>query len=349
MSKTAQGNFFEDFVVGQEILHATPRTVTESDATVYLALTGSRFAVHCSATLARMAGLPRPPLDDLLTFHLAFGRSVPDVSLNAIANLGYADGRFGALLYPGDTLLASSKVIGLKENSSGRSGTVHVRTRATKDDGREVLEFVRWVMVAKRDEASPAPAPVVPELPDHVAADRLTVPAGLRPRHFDRVLSGSMHRYESYEVGERIDHVAGMTIDEAEHRLATRLYQNPARVHFDARQARAGRFGRPLVYGGHVLSIARALSFNGLGNVLHIAAINGGTHANPVFAGDTIYAWSEVLDKAEIAGHPDLGALRLRLVATKDLPGADFPYRDGEGKYLPAVVLDFDYWGIVLR
>jgi 2-methylfumaryl-CoA hydratase len=349
MSKSTQGNFFENFVVGQEILHATPRTVTESDATLYLALTGSRFAVHCSATLARMAGLPRPPLEDLLTFHLAFGRSVPDVSLNAIANLGYADGRFGALLYPGDTLTASSQVIGLKENSTGRSGTVYVRTRATKDDGREVLEFVRWVMVAKRDPASPAPAPVVPELPDHVAADRLTVPAGLRPRHFDRVLSGSMYRYDSYESGERIDHVAGMSIDEAEHRLATRLYQNPARVHFDAQLARAGRFGRPLVYGGHVLSIARALSFNGLGNVLHIGAINGGTHANPVFAGDTIYAWSEVLDKAEIAGHPDLGALRLRLIATKDLPCADFPYRDGEGKYLPAVVLDFDYWGIVLR
>ena len=48
MSKTARGNFFEDFVVGQEIHHATPRTVTEGDAALYLALTGSRFAVHCS-------------------------------------------------------------------------------------------------------------------------------------------------------------------------------------------------------------------------------------------------------------------------------------------------------------
>ena len=349
MSKTAQGNFFEDFVVGQEILHATPRTVTESDATLYLALTGSRFAVHCSANMARMAGLPRPPLDDLLTFHLAFGRSVPDVSLNAIANLGYADGRFGALLYPGDTLTASSRVIGLQENSSGKSGTVYVRTRATKEDGREILEFVRWVMVAKRDPASPAPEPALPELPDHVAAARLRVPAGLRPRHFDRVLSGSMHRFDSYAIGERIDHVDGMSIEEAEHRMAARLYQNPARVHFNAHLARAGRFGRSLVYGGHVLSIARALSFNGLGNVLHISAINGGTHAHPVFAGDTIYAWSEVLDQAELPGHPDLGALRLRLVATRDRPCHDFPYRDSEGKYLPDVVLDFDYWGIVLR
>jgi 2-methylfumaryl-CoA hydratase len=56
-----------------------------------------------------------------------------------------------------------------------------------------------------------------------------------------------------------------------------------------------------------------------------------------------------VLDKAEIPGHPDLGALRLRLVATKDRPAADFPLRAGDGKYLPEVVLDFDYWGIMLR
>jgi 2-methylfumaryl-CoA hydratase len=349
MTKTTEGNYFEDFTVGQEILHATPRTVTEGDATLYLALTGSRFAVHCSATMARMAGLPRPPLDDLLTFHLAFGRSVPDVSRNAIANLGYADGRFGALLYPGDTLTASSRVIGVKENSSGTSGTVYVRTRALKDDGREVLNFVRWVMVAKRDPESPPPEAVVPTLPDHVAPEQLAVPPGLRPRHFDRVLSGSMHRFDSYEVGERIDHVDGMTIDEAEHRLATRLYQNPARVHFDARLAREGRFRRCLVYGGHVLSIARALSFNGLANVLHVVAINGGTHAHPVFAGDTIYAWSQVLAKADLPQHPDLGALRLRLVATKDVPCTDFPDKDAAGSYPPEVVLDFDYWGIVLR
>jgi 2-methylfumaryl-CoA hydratase len=349
VTKTSEGNFFEDLTVGREILHATPRTVTEADATLYLALTGSRFAINCAATMARMAGLPRPPLDDLLTFHLAFGRSVPDVSRNAVANLGYADGRFGALLYPGDTLIASSRVIGARQNSSGTSGTVYVRTVATKDDGREVLSFVRWVMVAKRDPDSPAPAPVVPELPDHVAPERLMVPAGLRPRHYDRVLSGSLHRFDAYEVGERIDHVDGTTVDEAEHRLATRLYQNPARVHFDAHRARESRFGRCLVYGGHVLSIARALSFNGLANVLHVVAINGGAHVNPVFAGDTIYAWSEVLAKAELPQHPDLGALRLRLVATKDRPCADFPDKDGAGKYPPEVVLDFDYWGIVLR
>ncbi len=285
MSKSTAGRFFEDLALGEEIHHATPRTVTPGDAALYLALTGSRFGIHCSDTLARMAGLPRPPLEDLLTFHLVFGRTVPDVSRNAVANLGYADGRFGALLYPGDTFHAISEVIGLKQSSNGQTGVVWLRTRGIKEDGRQLLEYVRWVLVNKRDPASPAPPTVVPELPDHVAPQQVMVPAGLRPRHFDRVLAGAMERFDSYAVGERIDHVDGMTIDEAEHRMATRLYQNPAAVHFNAHRERSGRFGRCIVYGGHVLSVARALSFNGLGNVLHVAAINAGTHANPSFAG----------------------------------------------------------------
>lgn len=349
MDKALRGNFFEDFRVGQTIRHPTPRTVTEGDAALYLALTGSRFAINYSGSMARMVGLPRPPIDDLLSFHVALGRSVPDLSVNAVANLGYADGRFGALLYPGDTLFASSEVIGLRENSSRRTGTVWVRTRAHKEDGREILSYVRWAMVNKGDPSSPAVEPVVPELPDHVAPERINVPPGLRPRRFDGTLSGSPYRFGDYEVGERIDHVDGMTIEESEHRMATRLYHNTARVHFDAHRERQGRLGRTIVYGGHVISIARALSFNGLGNVLHLAAINAGTHANPCVAGDTVYAWSEVLAKADLPGHPDLGAMRVRLVATKDRPCSDFPLEGEDGRYLPEVLLDFDYWAILPR
>ncbi len=90
-SKTSTGNFFENFRIGQEIRHATPRTLTEADAAVNIGLYGSRFAINSSDVFARSLGLPRAPLDDLLVFHVVIGKTVPDISLNAVANLGYAE------------------------------------------------------------------------------------------------------------------------------------------------------------------------------------------------------------------------------------------------------------------
>ena len=130
---------------------------------------------------------------------------------------------------------------------------------------------------------------------------------------------------------------------------ATRLYQNTARVHFNQHAEKGGRFGRRIVYGGHIISLARALSFNGLGNAVRLAAINGGRHVAPSFAGDTIYAWSEVKETAPLPGRSDIGALRLRTVAAKDHACADFPDTDGAGKPHPAVVLDLDYWVLLPR
>jgi 2-methylfumaryl-CoA hydratase len=138
-----------------------------------------------------------------------------------------------------------------------------------------------------------------------------------------------------------------MTVEEAEHQMATRLYQNTAKVHFNLHTESESRFGKRLIYGGHVISLARALSFNGLANAFHVAGINGGRHVAPLFAGDTVYAWSEVLEKAEIDGRSDVAALRLRLVATKNRACADFPLKDADGKYEDGVILDFDYWALM--
>ena len=166
---------------------------------------------------------------------------------------------------------------------------------------------------------------------------------------FDPVLSGSPHLWGDYEIGEKIDHGDGMTVEEAEHMMATRLYQNTARVHFNQFAEGQGRFGRRLIYGGHVISLARAISFNGLANAFTIAAINGGRHVNPLFAGDTVFAWSQVIDKQPLGHRKDAGALRLRLVATKNLPCGGFPDKDDKGAYPQNVILDFDYWAILPR
>ena len=347
--KTNPGYFFEDFAVGRVFEHATPRTLTDGDIALYTALYGGRFAVASSKEFAVSLGYRAQPADDFLAFHVAFGKTVPDISLNAVANLGYADGVFGVPVHAGDTVTARSEVIGVKENSNGKTGVVYVRSDAVNQRGETVVSYARWVMVNKRDAASPAPTPVVPALPDAVSASGLTVPAALDLSKYDVTLAGSPHLWGDYVIGEKIDHVDGTTVEEAEHMLATRLYQNTAKVHFNQLAQAQGRFGRRLVYGGHVISIVRALSFNGLGNAFRIAAINAGAHANPIFAGDTVFAWSEVLDKAEIPGRADVGALRLRSVGVKNRTAETFPLKDEDGRFEADVVLDLDYWVLMPR
>ncbi len=344
MTKTNPGNFFEDFHLGQVLVHATPRTVTEGDRGVYGAIYPTRFALSSSAPFAAACGLDPAPVEELVGFHIAFGKTVPDVSLNAVANLGYAELRFHRPVVPGDTLQTTSEVIGLKQNSNGKTGVVYVRSTATNQRGETVIDWARWVMVHKRDVDTAAPETVVPDLADVVAAADLVVPEGLDFSSYDFAAAGEPHRFDDYAVGEKIDHVDGVTLTDAEHMLATRLWQNTAKVHFNV-EARPD--GRRLVYGGHIISLARALSFNGLANAQLIAAVNAGAHTAPAFAGDTVYAWSEVLDKAEIAA-PGVGALRLRLVATK---GRDesMTLRSDDGKYADGVLLDLDLWVLCPR
>ena len=146
-----------------------------------------------------------------------------------------------------------------------------------------------------------------------------------------------------------------MTVEEAEHRwrrASTRT--TPASTSTHAPDGES-RFGKRLIYGGHVISLAHALSLQRPGErAAHGLAFNGGAHVNPTFAGDTLYAWTEVLDKAEL-GRNDVGALRLRLVGGQERRPArgDVPLEveadDGKEAYHPHVVLDLDYWGLMPR
>jgi 2-methylfumaryl-CoA hydratase len=323
-TKINAGRFFEDFVLNDIILHATPRTITAGDAALYIALTGERNPIHCSEPFAQSLGYKTTPVDNLLAFHIAFGKTVPDISVNAVANLGYADVRFIQPVFVGDTLTTSSHVIGLKQNSNGKSGVVWVRSTTVNQQNLPVMSWVRWVMVHKKNLDAPAPPTTIPELPAYVAVEQLQLS-------------------NDYKKGERINHSAGMTINDSDHSLATRLYQNNAKLHFDAHLMKSSPIGQRLVYGGVVISACRALSYEGLENALSILAINGGTHANPCFAGDTIYTMTEVLDAWPIPKRTDIGALRLRMVGIKNMPAHELAEVKTEQGYHPNVVLDLDY------
>src|SRR3990172_1564759 len=247
-SGSEPGNLFEDFRVGHTFHHAVPRTITEGDASLYIALYGARFPLHCSAEFARSLGFRREVVNPLLAFNTVFGKSVPDVSARALANLGYARVRFLRPLSPGDTVRSETKVIGRRESSNGQTGVVWVHTTGyrqgsgTGGGDEPVLEFYRWVLIPKRDPSTPTGADDAPELPKTVPIEDLAVPPELDLSRFDPSVTGSERFFGDYEVGERVYHAAGMTIEEAEHQIATRLFQNTAWVHFDALQTKETRY-----------------------------------------------------------------------------------------------------------
>lgn len=353
MHKVSTGRFFEDFTIGQQLMHAVPRTLHGGDISTYISLTGDRSPLTSSTELARSLGFQRELIPDLLVFHVVFGKSVPDISHNAVANLGYADVRFLRPVYPGDTLLAESEVIGLRELSNGEAGVVYVRTRGVNQKGQEVLSFVRWVMVPKRDKNAAKDVNQVPQLPSVVTVDRLPVPEVMNLQRYGDLAwaMGPGTRWDEYDVGERLDHPDAMTIEDADHMQATRLYHNSAQVHFDALGMQSSKFGKRLVYGGHVISVAMALSQNGLGTALRIAAWNGGAHVAPTFGGDTLRAFTEVVEKTEVPGRRDVGALRLRLNAVKNVTAAELPAVGSllSGTKEPRIVLELDYWVLLPR
>jgi 2-methylfumaryl-CoA hydratase len=354
MMKVTSGRLFEDFSIGQRLLHAVPRTLHGGDIALYMALTGERSPLASSTEVARSLGFQREVVPDLLVFHTVFGTSVPDISHNATANLGYADVRFTRAVYPGDTLVSDSEVIGLRELSSGDAGIVYVRTRGTNQKGQDVLSFVRWVMVPKRDTAAALGVSSVPELPAVVTADRIPVPEAMNLQRFPDLTwaFGGAARWDDYAVGERLDHPDAMTIEEADHVQAARLYHNTAQVHFDARRMAESRFGRRIVYGGHVISVAMALAHNGLQTLLKIAAWNAGTHVAPTFAGDTLRAFTEVVERAELPGRRDVGALRLRLAAVTNASREELSalaVSGTSGTKDPRLVLELDYWALFPR
>ncbi len=343
------GFFFEDFKLGQIIKHATPRTITAGDVSVYMALYGMRYAVNCAKPVAHTLGHCDTPIDEWLIFHIIFGKTVPDISHNAIANLGYAEGVFHRPIYVGTTLYAESEVIGLRENSSGKTGIVYVRSRGFDEHNNIVFSYIRWVMVRKNNIEAPCTESCIPEYLPFIEGQNLVYnlpKAAALPSY----ITGSKNLYDDYQIGQTIIHGGGQTIEDAEHMLATRLYQNTARVHFDAHFQNKSPTKKRLVYGGHIISLTRSLSYEGLENLMHIVALNSGTHSQPCFAGDTIYAYSEIIDKAPILLQaPGWGALRIRLIGLKNVSVHEWKQLTDPELQKELKILEMDYWGVIMK
>jgi 2-methylfumaryl-CoA hydratase len=285
MSKTNPGNFFEDFELGQTIDHATPRTITEGDRALYGSLYPTRFSLPSSAPFAAQCGLVGAPVEELIGFHI-----VPQDGARHLAQRRRQPGTPSAGSIGRSrraTRCAPPEVTGLKENSNGKSGVVYVRSTAVDQHGAVAIDWARWVMVHKRDHSAPAPATMVPDLAAAVAASDLIVPDGLDFTGYDFAAAGEPHRFDDYEVGEKIDHVDGVTLTDAEHMMA----HLPVAEHGEGPLQHRGAARRvTAIYGGHIISMARRCRSTASRTRSSSRRSTRGTH-RPGVRRATVYAW----------------------------------------------------------
>ena len=148
---TPTGRYYEDFVVGDIYEHRPGRTITESDNINFSLMTMNQHPMHCDANFAAKSEFKLPLVNSALTLAVVVGMTVNDVSLKAIANLGWKNIDLTGPVFPGDTLYAESEVLEKRElKSRPTQGIVTVETRAFKQDGKAVMNFVRTALLPKR-------------------------------------------------------------------------------------------------------------------------------------------------------------------------------------------------------
>jgi len=271
-----------------------------------------------------------------LVMLVAFSQTVEDVSENARANLEYIDMRFGAPVYVGDTIEVETKVIGVRPSSSRpKLGIVHVQSTARKNVGCEdeavVLTWQRKVQVYKHDATAELHAGEVE--PDEIDCE-LWLPAYDPSADYKALshLSSSDSYFEDFEPGTRIEHSRGRTMT-PEHIHLTAILDNTSQVHcnqymidLDPRQYVGGQL---IIFGGIPFVLCLGLSCPDVGdNALGDLVYTTGRHTAPLFAGDTVFAATEILGTRDHPTRDDLGIVETRLLGHKFVPEVDEPQDD---------------------
>jgi 2-methylfumaryl-CoA hydratase len=257
-----------------------------------------------------------------LNFGLSF--SVHDISEQAIAHLAYLDVRFPDACYAGDTLTASSKVLGVKPTSAGDRGVVHVKTLLLNQEDKVVCSFERKALVRAGGKLKDRPEPPWSRQ-DQRKDDEHQLPPEMREHvRSPNRKAGFAGFAEDFQVGDVIAHAFGKTVSEAEHMQLTFLCRNSHPLHFDEQYCKGGASfaGTRVVYGGLVFGwIASLASRDTCGNVVWDLRFDNGAHPSGVVAGDTLFAASKV---TAIEPHaPHYSRVTFRLVGVKNAKPQD--------------------------
>ncbi len=330
------GRHYDDFVPGAVYQHPWDVTIDDGMLALFSASFQDAIPTHASRRVATNLGFPDRPVHPLVLLNLGLSFSVHDVSEQAIAHLAYLSVRFPNACFPGDSVNASSTVIGMRPVSTGDKGVVHVRTELRSQKGEVVCSFERKALVrAGHLSERPAPENIVvldSEPPHHEPPRAPDILLGSLPPH---PLLGSFPTYwEDFVVGDVYAHEVGRTVSEAEHMQLATLCRNSHPLHFDERYCQKHSFAKTrVVFGGLVLAWVLALSSRDIaGNAVWDFGLDDGAHPSGVLAGDTLYAASSVLEKADRG--PDAGLVTLRIVGVKNTPARALLER-GEDLFTP--------------
>ena len=319
------GNFLEDFRPGDIYRHKGGKTVTEGLFSTFTEFSMTSNPLAKNARYARAYGFRGLVCPPGLTMLISFSQTVEDVSENARANLEYIDMRFGAPVYVGDTIEVETKVLNVRPSSSRPNlGIVHVQSTARKNVGEAdesvVMTWQRKVQVYKRDDAAelhPGEA-----APDKVDCSPWLPPYAANANYGSMAhLSGSDSYFEDFEVGTLIEHSRGRTMT-SEHIHLTAVLDNTSQVHCnqfmidqDPKQYVGGQL---IIFGGIPFVLCLGLSSpdidcNSLGDIRYAT----GRHTAPLFAGDTVFAATEIHGKRDLPGRDDLGVIETKLLGHK--------------------------------
>ncbi|MBI5947043.1 MAG: MaoC family dehydratase [Chloroflexi bacterium] len=127
-------------------------------------------------------------------------------------------------------------------------------------------------------------------------------------------LTGANNFFEDFKPGDAFRHARGKTITEMDNVLITNLVMNTAQGHFNEDQMAKGPLKRRIVFGGITASMVIGLAMQDTAeNALRELRLDGIRFRSPVFHGDTLYAYTEVVETSE-SDRPDAGVVRFRHV-----------------------------------
>jgi 2-methylfumaryl-CoA hydratase len=312
------GHFLEDFKLGQVFRHKGGKTVNEGLFNSFTEFNMTTNPLSKNREYARFYGYDDILCPPGLVMNVVFSQTVEDISENARANLEYIDMKFGAPVYPGDTLEAETTIFGIKGSSKDNDrGIVHVSSVGRKQTGEVVIAFQRKVQVWKSDVEAAIDAGELESKP--VVDCDLFLPAFDAGRDYASKahLSNGDTYFEDFTSGDVYEHSRGRKITE-EHIALTAQLDNTSQVHCNQHliNSNPDKYigGQLLIYGGLPFNLCLGISSpdtwdNSLGDVIYTT----GRHTAPLFAGDTVFAATEIRGTKDYPGRDDLGILETTL------------------------------------